>query len=330
MKLSIIIAAYNCEKYIKRCIYSCINQNYNIQNYEIIVIDDGSTDKTLSILNQLQKKVANLIVISQKNKGLGASRNIGIKYSQGTYLWFIDGDDYIATDVLDSIVRKIELEKLDVLALDYSIVDEEYNQISKNNSSFRIDSNIVSGSCFYKDNYLQSYTWLFLFKKKLFTENNIFFKEKINMQDSEILPKLLIHSKKVALYNTVCYYYVQHQNSFTNTSNGEKRYKYFKSIISVKESLEYFLHTVKNDKDMAEGLKRKINAIDEVVFNHLIFYSYEKEWFVKCIDLLKKNYFFPLKFTPKGKFIFLKYGMNNFPVLTKNIIDIYFKLKDKK
>ena len=101
-KVSIIIPVYNSEKYIGRCIDSILNQTYT--NYELILIDDGSTDNSLKILNDYKKKDNRIRVYSQKNKGVAITRNRGIKLSNGQYICFIDNDDYIENKYLENLV----------------------------------------------------------------------------------------------------------------------------------------------------------------------------------------------------------------------------------
>lgn len=326
MKISIIIAAYNVEKFIEKCIYSCVHQNIFKTDYEILVVNDGSTDATADVLNKLTVDVKNLQVIHQENAGLGACRNTGLKHSKGKYVWFIDGDDYLEENILQNIVNEIEKSNLDVLVLNYTTVDEQYNTIATSLNKVAGVKNVVAGSEFYKYNYINSYTWLFVFKRNLFLNGEITFRENINMQDSEILPKLLINTHRLAFLNKVCYYYVQQVNSFTNNSNGQKRFKYFESIIEVRYSLQNFLtKKVANDSSMKIGIEKKLEAMQSIVFMHLIFFAYEREWLNKIIKLLKHNEFYPLKYKAKGKMKIIKYGMNMNPLLTKMIIDFMRK-----
>lgn len=324
MKLSIIIAAYNVEKYIEKCIYSCVQQEYDNNFYEIIVVNDGSTDKTLEILNKLKGEIDNLKIFHQKNAGLGASRNKGLKECRGEYVWFIDGDDYIKENILKEIIFEINKNDLDTLVLNYSVVDAEYNITSSNLNNLFGTNDIITGSVFYKNNYSKSYSWLFVFKRSLFDNGEINFKERINMQDSEILPKLMINTHRLSFLKTSSYYYVQHDDSFTNSSNGDKRFAYFESIIEVRESLLAILKANENE-DLRFGINRKLDSLHEVVFNHLVFFQYENDWFKKTIEMLKLNGYYPLRNNPKGKMKLIKFGLNLNPVFVKKMIDLIRK-----
>lgn len=326
IKLSIIIAAYNVELYIYKCVLSCIKQDLDSALYEIVVVNDGSTDSTLEILNGISANCSNIKIITQQNSGLGSARNSGIQISKGDYLWFIDGDDYLQENIIQAITNKIAEYKLDILVLNFAIVNELY-QITRNYANtLRNIENVITGSQFYETNYTSSYSSLFIFSRVLFTNNNIQFKERINMQDSEILPKLMYYTKRLAYLDKVCYYYVQQANSFTNSNIGEIRFTYFESIIAVRDSLNKFLNTkAKDDQQITTGIRKKIKSLHQVVFNHLVFFPYEKENLLSIFALLKANGLYPLQYKAKGKMIFVRAGLNWVPVFTKKIIDLFRK-----
>jgi glycosyltransferase involved in cell wall biosynthesis len=326
MKISILIAAYNVEEFIEKCIISCCNQDLDTNLFEIIVVNDGSTDSTLSILNNLKKSITNLVVINQVNSGLGAARNTALLNAKGKYIWFIDGDDYIKENIFNEIINEIEEHELNILVLDYAIVNQYHEIIKTNANELKNFNEICSGSEFYSSNFEKSYTVLFIFENKLFELNNLFFKERINMQDSEILPKILLHTNRISFLKSVVYYYVQHENSFTNSTNGKKRYVYFKSIVEVKKSLEIFsLEIEHKDPLLFEGVQKKIKSLHEVVFNHLVFFDYSNKTFKFIINLLKRHNFYPLKYEPVGKLKWVKFGLNTHPLLAKKIINLIRK-----
>lgn len=331
MKLSIIIAAYNVEAFIEKCIESCANQSLAKTDYEIIVVDDGSTDNTLKIVNELGNSTNNLKIVTQLNSGLGASRNSGLKHSTGDHVWFIDGDDYVDEDCIAEFVQIIEQKNLDVLVLNYTPVDSDYKALSKSVAPVYNGHDVISGTSFYNFNYSLSYTPLFVFKRNLFTDHNVLFKERINMQDSEILPKLMVNTNRLSFFGKNAYYYVQHPNSFTNTTNGEKRLKYFQSMIEVHQSLKDFRHTIiAQDKILAETIQLKLEALHLNVLFHLVYFGYKNDRLKEIIELLRENEFYPLKAKVKGKMMWFKVGINFNPVLTKKTIDFLRKINARK
>lgn len=103
--LSIIIPVYNVENYVEHCITSCLKQNILISEYEIIIVNDGSTDNSLFIAEKTATGHPNIKIISQCNKGLSMARNKGLSLAQGDYIWFVDSDDYIEENCLKQIIE---------------------------------------------------------------------------------------------------------------------------------------------------------------------------------------------------------------------------------
>ncbi|MCS2893476.1 glycosyltransferase [Parabacteroides faecis] len=141
MKLSIVISAYNLEYFIDNCLLSCLSQDLELnKNYEIIVVNDGSKDQTLSHLKAYGEKIR---VISQENAGVSVARNNGLQHAKGEYVWFIDGDDYIEENCLNSILEILERNKLDILTVDYCEVAEKEDFKVKDKPSFIISDSRV-------------------------------------------------------------------------------------------------------------------------------------------------------------------------------------------
>lgn len=320
MKLSILIAAYNIETFIEKCVLSCYDETL-ADFYEIILVNDGSTDQTQAVLDKLKTSITNLKVIYQENAGLGAARNAGIKNAKGEYLWMIDGDDHLTPKAVNLILDKIITQE-DIYGFNFNIITQN-NKIQKKYKSNFIKE-IQSASAYYLNHYEDSYTFQYIFKKNLFLDYGIFFQPKINMQDSEILPKLIYRAKNFIFTDKCIYNYMQHEDSFTTSKDIDKRLKYFKSIIAVDNSLQAFGEFLETkDKILYEAIQKKRISLHKVVFNHLIFFSYSKDGFLEVINFLKKNEFYPLKHKVKGKFLLIKYGLNNFPVFTKKLINHY-------
>lgn len=151
IKVSIIVPVYNAEKYIGSCLDNILGQATNIK-YEIICIDDGSTDKSWSILQQYNN-IPNVTIIHQQNQGVSVARNVGIEVSSGKYICFVDRDDYIHIDFLSLMVKKIE---------------ETDSDIIKGNYSFALDGKKVLYKPLNENNYLfDGFCWGTLYKREI-------------------------------------------------------------------------------------------------------------------------------------------------------------------
>ena len=123
MKFSIIVPVYNVEKYVKRCLDSIFNQTY--KDFEVIVVNDGSTDKSMNIV----KKYKDVKIINEENRGLSHARNNGVKNARGDYILFVDSDDYINKDLLKELNKSLN-NNPDVVRFQVQSVDE-YGNMTK-------------------------------------------------------------------------------------------------------------------------------------------------------------------------------------------------------
>ena len=120
--ISIIIPVYNVEKYLRQCLDSVVNQTCN--NFEVICVNDGSTDKSFEILQEYEKKHSNFRIYTQENKGLGTTRNVGVGYATGDYLYFLDSDDYMELTLIEEVTKIItENPNIDIIKLKGSAFD---------------------------------------------------------------------------------------------------------------------------------------------------------------------------------------------------------------
>lgn len=232
--ISLIIPVYKVEQYIERCLISCLNQkDINPSDYEIIVINDGSPDKSADIARNILAGYPNCKVIDQPNKGLGGARNTGIENASGEYIWFIDSDDWIAPDSLSilkinilkySFPDLIRFRSANVIESKYQIRQSEYLE------------NISSGIEVFERGGLITCAPFQLIKRSVLQENKLRFREGIFHEDNEFMPRLAYYSKTVASINDVLYFVYQNPTSITRTINPKKSF----DLIEVCDSLSLF------------------------------------------------------------------------------------------
>lgn len=138
VEFSVIVPVYNCEKYLEKCLDSIINQNYD--DYELILIDDGSSDSSVTIVDDYEKKYKNVRVLHKKNAGVSAARNDGIKLAKGKYITFIDCDDYVVDNYFETLHYIIcEIPNLDLYNFGFysDIEDEKQNLVSQDKINYK-------------------------------------------------------------------------------------------------------------------------------------------------------------------------------------------------
>lgn len=234
MKLSIVIPVYNVEKYIEKCLNSCVNQDLSKDDYEIIVVNDGSPDNSLSIVNEIAKAHSNIIIIDQKNQGLSGARNNGLKQAKGDYVWFVDSDDWIENNCLGKVAKKIEGH--DVLAIDYIYA---YDNATRNRTVCYKMTGALPG----KDFLLQGYrvpAQMYVFRRLFLIENELHFYLGAYHEDTEFTPRALYLAKSVCYLNAPVYYFYKRPNSITTMPNPKRAF----DCIIVSTSLNTFVERV--------------------------------------------------------------------------------------
>ncbi len=228
IKFSIIVPVYNVEKYINKCIDSILSQTY--ENYEIIIVNDGSIDKTIKKLEQY-KNNDKISIITQPNQGLSAARNTGIKKSKGIYLLFVDSDDYIDDKLLENINKSLDKDT-DIVRFQARTVDEKYNTIKEyNEESFNLKTDDAI-SKIVKYHFVET-GCLYCIKKDLLIKNNLNFDVGFLHEDFGLILILLIYANKISSINYIGYNYLIRNNSIMNEKNIEKTLKKCNDLITL-------------------------------------------------------------------------------------------------
>ncbi len=220
-KISVIVPVYNTEKYIEKCLNSILKQK-NV-SYEIIVVNDGSTDDSEQIIKRFEETNPDIIKYYKKtNGGLSDARNYGIDKANGEYLCFVDSDDYIAEELFESLEKYINKD-IELIKFKTIKVDENYKEVDKIvGPIFGKLSGEQGFDKLFANDILIEPAWLYLYKKDLFVRNNIRFPVNKYHEDWAIVPYLIISAKTCASVDVYGYYYVQSSNSITRNNTDEK------------------------------------------------------------------------------------------------------------
>lgn len=248
IKYSFIVPVYNTEKYLKKCLDSLVNQTY--KDFEIIVVNDGSTDKSSSIISKYQKKYKNIIVIDKENEGLSMARNRGVQKSSGKYIIFVDSDDYVSNKLLEEVDKKID--DSDILRFQIATEDEEYTKINEYHEEG------FESMCGYDAfRYLSSYhfvepAWCYVIRKNYYIENKFSFKKGVYHEDFGLIPYVIYKARKVKSVDFIGYYYIQRNGSIMNNNDYKK---------TVKKAFD-MLEQYKTMRLFAKNINRKNNLDD--------------------------------------------------------------------
>ena len=324
LMLSIIIPMYNAEKYIEECLDSILNSNLPKNLYELVIVNDGSQDKSPEIAQNFEAKYSNVTYLTQENQGQSTARNYGIKTCKGEYVWCVDADDKVISEQLPKIIEALdEYRNLDILAIQLQNVTEEGQYLDIECSQPMLEHNkVLSGVEAILSGYNPSSICALITKKQLFIDNNIFFVKGITHQDVELTYRLMPCAMKVVFSDIIPYLYIYHPNSTSKSMVPEKKIKYIKDDIYIINS---FRRLALSFKDINPQLYSVIfNRSQNVLFG-LVYslYKNKKEWGKLginsvIIDELKKEQLYPMKgeFDSLKKSLFVKLFLN-IPCLIK-------------
>lgn len=214
MLISIIVPIYNVEKYLNKCLDSLINQTY--KNIEIILVDDGSTDRCPEICDQYIRKDNRIKVIHKKNGGLSSARNRGIKEAKGQYLLFIDSDDYIDINTCYELVKSLKKEEVDIIQfkkrtfIEGEVLDNVYNA-NKCSSNYTVYNNKEAYDIYMNNGQFTREAWDKLYARSLF--DDIEYPEGRLAEDLATTYKLILKAKKLGFLDRELYYYLIRKDS---------------------------------------------------------------------------------------------------------------------
>ena len=319
-KISIIIPVYNVEKYIGICLESLVNQSY--KNIEIIVVDDGSTDDSMKVIKSYEKKYPKLIkALSEKNAGPSSARNLGLKNATGDYISFVDSDDYIDNNCYEIISNKLKEHDYDVVVFNHYY---EFEDNTKPGSS-KINHDMFSKKEIRK--MLVNFypvVWNKVFKKSLFEDYNIKFKEGVWYEDVEFLYRIMPLVTSIGCVKENLYHYVQRKGAITKTYN-EKLFDYLDNWNGI---IDYY----KKQKLFLEYKNEICYSYVRYIYGTLIKESAKsnnKELFDKAVNEAIKNVKGQFPWYRKNKYFYRSLKGIYMVLFSKGLAKVIFKLASR-
>lgn len=296
IKVSVIIPAYNIERYVQKAIKSVTKQS--LKEVEIIVVNDGSTDRTKEKIEELANSDKRIKVINLNNGGVSRARNTGISIAQGEYVLFLDGDDWIADECLNELYKRSKRDNLDLLVFNYTKVSANEMEECK----FNLKDEIISGRQALKETLVDKMTPSMCNKfisREILLENMRFEEDIAIGEDLLLSIKLCSIANRVGKINKSYYCYYMRDDSVTH--------KVTEKIFSINESINRIEEYLKRENLINENIKE----FEFLKFKHLYFYrvivgnmddNMHKTFFYKYKDVknIKKNNYYK-EFKSKSK-----------------------------
>lgn len=255
MLLSIIVPVYNVEKYLNRCVDSLLDQG-DFSDYEVILVDDGSTDSSGKICDDYAERFEVVRTIHKENGGASSSRNLGIINAKGKFIMFVDSDDYVKSDCLSFLINKLLENNLDILSYNFIYSYGLYN-ISENSELTDFFGKIVTGEEFLikclKNQSMLMTVWKYIYKKDIIIDNCLFFREGVIYEDEEWVPRTFFKANRVMQIDDIVYCYCIRHESVSNNKSKVKSGSL--DLLSNCKSLKRFSQSIGNTelKDLIEN-----------------------------------------------------------------------------
>jgi len=296
-KVSVIVPVYNVENYLPKCLDSLLSQT--LQNIEIVVVDDGSTDRSAEIIRQYSEKYpAKIKAFTKENGGLSDARNFGIERACGDFFGFVDSDDYVSETMFEEMLSLAKRHDAEMVICNIQKVDEHGSITQKLTQIPNMPEKIDLESNFSVFSDLSYFACNKLFRKELFTKKR--FKKGVHFEDIQLIPQLLLECKTLAQTQKFHYQYLERTDSITKTHN-ERGLDILKAVEDVEEAFESSSYFSKKKEllgfQVLQGVYSYL-AYLAFVKNETLFYkmSHELDRFVKkrgvkIKDILSYNRF---------------------------------------
>ena len=240
--ISVIIPVYNGEEYIEECLDSIVNQTLGIENIEVIIVDDCSTDNTYSIAKEYESKYPSFTVIRHEyNQGCGIGRNTGLKYVTTDYVTYLDGDDYISLNAYEKALEIFRKDKeIDLIMYKWEEFNENGLLNRRDISKDLLKKNrLITDINEFPELIFATYAYIKVYSKSLFEYLEF---PPIYFQDNIASARVLVNAKKIFISEDITIYYRQHDSQATSVLNSEKYFDVFKAAKQVINLREDYLH----------------------------------------------------------------------------------------
>lgn len=295
LKLSIIVPVYNVEKYLERCVNSLLHQDIDKSEYEIILVNDGSTDSSYEKAEKLKEGNANIVLFTQENKGQSAARNVGMELAKGKYIMFVDSDDLLEPDVFGTLITTSEHNNLQICY--YSTIFEYEDGRVRNEQQSLFETNVnYDGNYLLLNGFNPSSVWQCVYKNEFLRKSKVSFFEGIIHEDVDFSFRLIPLAKRVMFTNILVYHYFVWRENSILTNSPQKLMFQIKSNFQVAKNTKTAMNTDEYSKNVKEYVIRHMNSL--VVINLLRLIKDTRlnaDIKNECFDFAKKINVYPIQ-----------------------------------
>lgn len=234
--IDVIIPVYNVEKYLKQCIDSVLKQT--LKNYHIILVNDGSTDKSGEICDDYAQRYSFITVVHQVNSGLSAARNKGLSLSKSQYIVFLDSDDWIEPNTLEALYNSMVETQADIVCCNVILEFGTYSLVYKSRKSqMYVTTSEILKTFLMRKNFGAA-AWSKLYRRELF--NGVFFPVGKIHEDIPVITELILKSNKLVYLGCPLWHYRQQENSLSRGIYSKKNYALYENLIKLSSVLKIY------------------------------------------------------------------------------------------
>lgn len=295
--ISVIVPVYNVQDYVAKCVESITNQTYS--NLEIILVDDGSTDKSGIICDEIAKEDKRIRVIHKNNGGLSDARNRGLDVATGEYIAFVDSDDYINKNMYEILMRNLRKDKADISMCGYKMVKDYTNSDDKAEydlyANCKVNANNIESivykskkeklNCIFPSKIRFIVMWNKIYSKNIW--KSIRFPKGEVYEDEQLFYKIIYNCKRITVCEEKMYNYVQRDNSITS-NNITMKIKY--KIDAYENKYYYFLRKGEYEASKSALFEWKSLLVDSYCKNAIFKKGKEKKHIQKMLNQKKKRF----------------------------------------
>jgi glycosyltransferase involved in cell wall biosynthesis len=327
MDLSILIPMYNTEKYIERCLNSLINQDIPREDYEIIIMDDGSNDNCKVLAGKYQRKYKNVSLYAEKNEGVYPTRNKLLKLAKGEYIYFVDADDCLAHNSLRHLLKFAKAKNLDILGFETQITSC-ITSLELKQPIFEVKvPKICEGFQFIAEHrHMRHEIWWYFVRREFLEKTNIVFDCKRFSADVVFTIKLYLNANRVSLYPVSVYRYVLTPNSIIRSRENKHRRRLIECQMIMLSDLSTLINSIEchsgeiDRRLMLKNLKYRRDMFLFFLILRMIRIKYSLREAREVLQFAKKMGAYPIKNFLGKEYSTLKYKILNFIVNHKGLL----------